>query len=539
MAVRFDTANDRLLATSGLPSGATWTITLWLYISVDRDDYSTFASINNSSPPPVAWLNTVSNGTSLGFDTQGGAMSSTYPATVGAWFRYGVAVEPSGAVRMYAGAATGSLTAYTADMATRIPTSPAQLWIGSDYSGTWFNGRVAAFKLWNVALSAAEVETEFTQYAVARTADLIRSHPFIDSTIDTSGNGHSLTAGSSPVSWEAGPDIPLGGSVEITIDPARAATRATRPALAHHTAVQVRDSRASTHAATAQVTQQHLLQVAAATSATGASRPDLTQTHPVTAHGARTTTRAATPALTQHTLLEVHLARAATTATTVDLTASLLIADTRAATAASRPVLGHASPVTVDGAQAATTAGTVEVDQQHTIAVTDARAAAAADRPLLVGDSDLIVHDTRAATTATGPLLAAPTILGVHHSRAVTTANTVLLEQTHPPLHVDNTRAETTASTATITGPDTLVLHASRAAAQASRVALAQQTTIAVLDGHATIAAHRVLLALTAATDPAAAPAAVLVAPMATTVHTHPTVGRIDHTPAAATVHVH
>lgn len=406
MAVRFDTANDRLLATTGLPTGATWTITLWLYISVDRNDYSSFASINNSPAPPVAWLNTVSNGTSLGFDTQGGAMASTYPATAGAWFRYGVAVEPGGTVRMYAGAATGGLTAYTADMATRIPTSPAQLWIGSAYDGSWFNGRVAAFKLWNVALSAAEVETEFTQYAVARTADLIRSHPFIDSTADTSGNGHTFTAESSPVSWEAGPDIPLGGSVEIAVDSARAVTRAGAPLL----------------------TQTHPITVAAARSATRSDSPQLVQTSDLTIAATRAATRTAPVTLAQHTQLLVDGAHAATRTTRPLLTTAgaLLVHAARATTRATAPLLAQRSLLHVPGTRAATHAGNPTVRQQHPLTVHPARAATRAETPLLSVPGMLIVHAARAVTSTIQPLLAQSSTLLVHAARAATRAPRVL-----------------------------------------------------------------------------------------------------------------
>src|SRR5690606_31777960 len=92
---------------------------------------------------------------------------------------------------------TNSLTANT----LRIGQSP--------WGGEWLNGRMAAVKIWTAALSANEIQAERDYTSPLRTANLRAWYPFeVAETTDHSGNGETLSGGSSP-STEPGPGIPF------------------------------------------------------------------------------------------------------------------------------------------------------------------------------------------------------------------------------------------------------------------------------------------------------------------------------------------
>src|SRR5690606_11748899 len=92
---------------------------------------------------------------------------------------------------------TSSLTANT----LRIGQSP--------WGGEWLNGRMAAVKIWTAALSANEIQAERDYTSPLRTSDLRAWYPFeVAETTDHSGNGETLSGGSSP-STEPGPGSPF------------------------------------------------------------------------------------------------------------------------------------------------------------------------------------------------------------------------------------------------------------------------------------------------------------------------------------------
>src|SRR5690606_30411901 len=79
----------------------------------------------------------------------------------------------------------------------------------SPWSGEWLNGRMAAVKIWTAALSANEIQAERDYTSPLRTANLRAWYPFeVAENIDHSGNGETLSGGSSP-STEPGPGIPF------------------------------------------------------------------------------------------------------------------------------------------------------------------------------------------------------------------------------------------------------------------------------------------------------------------------------------------
>lgn len=215
MAARFDAATDAYRATTGLPTGGTYTVTCWANLLVDRDDYSGVWGLDDGVASGL-WLQTDSDGTTLGvFDTPAATHLGATAVTVGTWYRVAVVVNGT-SVTTHIGAAGAALTTSTATLAPL--SSPSRLAIGDEGFSGWLNGRVAAFKLWGAALSADEAALELEQYTPRRAANLLRWHPFVAAeTVDYSGNGNALTAGGTGTTTEDGPPIPWADLPPVTV----------------------------------------------------------------------------------------------------------------------------------------------------------------------------------------------------------------------------------------------------------------------------------------------------------------------------------
>lgn len=208
MAVRFDAATDRYVG-AGL-SGSVATVICWLYISVDRNASSTAWSMAGASAEQAV-LQTRVDGVTIGlWDAAFGAEIVGPAMSVDTW--YAVAAVMNGtAWSLYTGTDPGSLTLASA---TRTAlSSPTSLRIGNERTDTEFwNGRVANFKRYTAALSESEIRTELLQYQPIRTANIVDYFHFVNAgTVDYSGNGNTLTAGSTATATEAGPPIRWDG----------------------------------------------------------------------------------------------------------------------------------------------------------------------------------------------------------------------------------------------------------------------------------------------------------------------------------------
>ena len=224
MSVRFQADTDKYVATTGLP-GSTLTFTCWAQISVDRNGYSTIFNCNSTGNE--VWLSTQPDGTTLtlfGGTDAGFDLAAPTSLTVGTWYRIGVVLAGTSAT-LYVGAAGGGLTVTSTTSWPQLGTIAAFA-IGGTYSATTetWNGRVANVKMYSAALTEAEVEAELAQFDPVRTADLLRRHPLhIPETADYSGNGYSLTAGSTSPTIEADPPI-TGAATRAAVDLASSAT---------------------------------------------------------------------------------------------------------------------------------------------------------------------------------------------------------------------------------------------------------------------------------------------------------------------------
>lgn len=209
MAVRFTASSQRYTTTTNLP-GSVFTITNWVYISVDRDAFSAFWTMGGTSPNPRAELTTDADGTTITLVDSVVNFVGSFASSVGTWYRVAVVVNGANAT-LYHGAATGALSSASTS-AFAPASSPALFTLGCEANGTFsfINGRIAAFKMWDTTLSQLELEAELAQYAPVRTTNLLRFHPLINTeTVDYSGNAYSLSGGTGSAT-EDGPPLLWG-----------------------------------------------------------------------------------------------------------------------------------------------------------------------------------------------------------------------------------------------------------------------------------------------------------------------------------------
>lgn len=208
MAVRFDAAGENYSASGGLP-GSTYTFTAWVLLAATSitDNQVVYWFTNGSDVFTGIEVRSTLNDLQ-GYDSATYSFNGLGPLAVSAntWYRCALVVNGANATfyRAAAGSALGSASA--SDFTT--PTTPNEFFLGDDRYDEYWNGRLAAVKVWTAALTQAEVEHELAQYVPARTANLIRFHPFVKAeTTDYSGAGNTLSGGSGTTT-EDGPPIP-------------------------------------------------------------------------------------------------------------------------------------------------------------------------------------------------------------------------------------------------------------------------------------------------------------------------------------------
>lgn len=203
MAVRSSGSGQSYSTTSTLPTDP-FTITCWAYLTNDRNAVSGIWGVAGSTN--LALL-TTSSGTVLGVTGSSGTVGS-YSMSTTTWYKLAVVYSSINGT-FYHAPAGSALTSDSGSLGTLI--SPTTFRIGcSSSTSEWLDGRIASLKVYNTALTAAQIDQELAQYLPFRTANLTHWHPFVTaSTVDWSGNARTLSGGSGATT-EAGPPIPWG-----------------------------------------------------------------------------------------------------------------------------------------------------------------------------------------------------------------------------------------------------------------------------------------------------------------------------------------
>jgi hypothetical protein len=192
-------------------------------MSVDRGGQGPFGFGGTEASGKTVFL---SGGTTLhcfDLDSNGGGFGSL-SVSVGTWYRTAITVSGTNC-SWYHGTTSGALTvASVANISS--PTGGSQTWsIGTpSFSSEWWNGRLAALKIFDAQLTQAEVENELARYVPFRTANLVQWHPFVTAeTVDYSGAGNTLSGGTGTTT-ESGPPVPWGPPRPQLILPASSAS---------------------------------------------------------------------------------------------------------------------------------------------------------------------------------------------------------------------------------------------------------------------------------------------------------------------------
>lgn len=227
MAVRFDVATDRISLTAALPT--TFTITGWIYLSVDRDDFATWCRLWDAGASTVATWSTDFDGTTgPGYFTGAGSITNATNLIVGEWRK--VAITRTGSSGQSLVATVGGGT--EVDSGTVGTGTPAGITLGGRGpadGNEWWNGRNAYFRVWSSVLTQAQIEAEWASAAPVITSGLWADWPLPTAAdlTDHSGNGRDLVAGSTAVTTEDGP-FPSGVA---TVGRAAAGAAATAQAV--------------------------------------------------------------------------------------------------------------------------------------------------------------------------------------------------------------------------------------------------------------------------------------------------------------------
>jgi len=243
VAVRFDNTGESYSRNQALGVVTSWSVACWVKMMVDRATttvpWQIDASAGSSRLRINAW-----NGHDLTFQTDSGGWFANVGHTLvaGEWTYIGfsgtsnpgearVAVRTAGSSSFVGGTSSQANVTFNANI----------LRIGCSSSTSEFlNGSMAAVKVWDAAMTEAELQLEAWTYMPQRTANLRAWYPLLKpDPNDASGNGQTLSGGTGttlddgpPISWSTGrhriviptASTPVSGTLAGTLPAATAST---------------------------------------------------------------------------------------------------------------------------------------------------------------------------------------------------------------------------------------------------------------------------------------------------------------------------
>lgn len=351
-AVRFDANADFLSRTANLPTGTAFTACGWASALVDTNDVAALFTLNESGDNWFIGFGT--DGTTLELYGRNGASATTFASSPPLGVPFAWAITASGTTvtgywRPYNSGAwqTVTVTASAAGTTTSVR-------VGNDpFAARSLNGAIWNVKVWNRALSAAELSAETNSERVLAPASLNFHWPLADhlDRRDLSGQRRVPTPNGTLTSYEVPRALLSSERRGFWMLPAGGVNGT------------VANATTATTLSTVAGTQTHVGTVASATSATASSTPAGTQTYVGAVAGATSGTTLSTPA---GTVASTGTVDGSTTATSTSSptgtqTHQGAVANATTATTLSTPA-GTFGPPALDGAVADSTTATTLSD---------------------------------------------------------------------------------------------------------------------------------------------------------------------------------
>jgi hypothetical protein len=211
MAIRIDASGEYLRRTANLPTTGAWTACCWYYYTGDGYYWASVIALEGSTGnyQLIQW-----DGANFTVQSTGSNVANLTAPTTGAW--YFVALVSNGTnLVAYKRTLAGVWDSQSISAGSSF--TPTTLTFGADLGDEYINGRLAGIKVWNAALTAAEIYQEAETLRPQRFANLNLFCPVFpgERTKDYSGNGYTLTEGGTPTD-EDPPPVGWGARVLAT-----------------------------------------------------------------------------------------------------------------------------------------------------------------------------------------------------------------------------------------------------------------------------------------------------------------------------------
>lgn len=183
MSIRFDAAADRLTYTGSIPDPAAGlTITAWVKIVNDRNDFSCWFRVYNGSFGTVITSESDGDGTGgNNYFTAGGSVSNAQQLGVGTWRAIAASHDTGTTGKAYV--RIGGTT--TVNSGTVAGGTPGGICLGGRDSGDateWFDGELAQVRIWSTELSQAQIEAEWASPTPVITSNGYANWPLANAT---------------------------------------------------------------------------------------------------------------------------------------------------------------------------------------------------------------------------------------------------------------------------------------------------------------------------------------------------------------------
>ena len=237
MPVRIDAVGDGIaLALSGLPTFTSYTVTFWEQVVNDSAGTNRMSYLLQNATYGASHKVARAGDDVDRLYNESAAASLSANATTAEWVMWAITCSGTGAGNLIvrAWAASDADGAYlSASLTGMVPTGGVSFWgIGSNQFNEFRDARYCFVKVWNAALSLAELQAERAQGSPVRTSSLNRYHRLQTNTDNSDGSGNGRTAslagsltteGTEPRPWIATPS----GAVTLTSVHPTAANRIT------------------------------------------------------------------------------------------------------------------------------------------------------------------------------------------------------------------------------------------------------------------------------------------------------------------------